>query len=64
MCSVLAKYPNSEASTIVRTATKLDGVEAWRRLHEKNGGRALGCNVRRESGEASDHAAGREVKKP
>ena len=33
MCSVLARYTSSEASTIARSVTELDGVEARARLH-------------------------------
>ena len=33
MYNVLARYTSSEASTIVRTVTGLDGVEAWSILH-------------------------------
>ena len=33
MCRMLAKHTNSEVSTIVRTVTESDGVEAWRKLH-------------------------------
>ena len=40
--SVLARYTNSGASTIVRSVTELDGVEAWARLHAHYSRRELG----------------------
>ena len=77
MFSVLERYTNFEASTMVRSVTELDGVEAWARLHANCSSRTLGtiseCDVgatsvhvpkaskRRESSEVSDHAVGREV---
>ena len=41
MYSVLARCTNSEASTIVRSVTGLDGVEAWARLHANYSKRTL-----------------------
>ena len=46
MCSVLARYTNSAASTIVRSATDLGGEESWRKLHENHSGRLF--RVQRE----------------
>ena len=73
--SVLATYTNSEASTIVRRVTGLDGVEAWsretpRELQQKNTGsnvqgatcmHAPETSNRRGSGGIGDLAVGREV---
>ena len=42
MCSVLARYTNSEASTIVKSVTELDGVGAWAKLHANYSRRTLG----------------------
>ena len=33
MYGVLARYTNSEALTIVKSVSELDGVRAWARLH-------------------------------
>ena len=41
MHSVLARYTNSEGSTIVRSVTGLDGVKAWRRRHANYNRRTL-----------------------
>ena len=73
MHSALARYTNCEASTIVRSVTRLGGVQAWARLHT-NYSIILGvifrvhrecmypkASKRRESGEARDHAVGREM---
>ena len=42
MHSVLARYTISEASTIVKSVTELDGVRAWARLHANYSRRTLG----------------------
>ena len=33
MYSVLARYTGTEALTLVKSVTELDGVEAWAKLH-------------------------------
>ena len=33
MYGVLARYTNSEALTIVKSVSEMDGVRAWARLH-------------------------------
>ena len=45
MYSVLARYTSSEASTIVKSVTELDGVGAWAKLHANYSRRTLGTNV-------------------
>ena len=42
MYSVLARYTSSEALTIVKSVTELDGVGAWARLHANQSRRELG----------------------
>ena len=71
MYSVSARCRNSEASTIARRVTGLDGAEAWARLHANHNRRTLGIILtakrecmrpkpaKDESSEASDHAVGR-----
>ena len=41
MYGVLARYTNSEALTIVKSVSEMDGVRAWR-LHANYSGRTLG----------------------
>ena len=41
--NVLARYTNSEASTIVRSVTGLDEVEAWARHHANYSRRTSAC---------------------
>ena len=60
MYCVLARYTSSEALTIVKSVTEMDGVGAWVRLHANCSRRTLG----REGSWPSafgDHAVGREV---
>ena len=45
MHSVMAKYTNSEGSTIVRSVTGLDGVKAWPRRHANYSRRTLENNI-------------------
>ena len=69
MLSVLARHANSEASTITRTVTELDGVEARGKLHENQSTRTMvrlfrvhrecmytEARERRESGDTGNHA--------
>ena len=42
MYGVLARYTNSEALTIVKSVSEMDGVRAWARLHANNSRRTLG----------------------
>ena len=63
--SVLSRCTNSEASTIARSATGLDGLEV--RANDGKYIQGATCvhvpkaSRRRESGEAGEHAPGREV---
>ena len=50
MYSVLATHVTSEASTIARTATEMDGVESWRKLRENFSRRTLGRMFRVQRG--------------
>ena len=42
MYGVLARYTNSEALTIVKSVSEMDGVRAWVRLHANCSRRTLG----------------------
>ena len=42
---VLARYTNSEALTIVKSVSEMDGVRAWARLHANYSRTTLGANV-------------------
>ena len=42
MYGVLARYTNSEALTIVKSVSEMDGVRAWARLHANYSRRTLG----------------------
>ena len=42
MYGVLARYTNSEALTIVKSVSEMDGVRAWARLHANCSRRTLG----------------------
>ena len=51
MYGVLARYTNSEALTIVKSVSEMDGVRAWERLHANYSRRTLGrmFRVQREN---------------
>ena len=42
MYGVLARYTNSEALTVVKSVSEMDGVRAWARLHANYSRRTLG----------------------
>ena len=46
VCSALARCTNSESSTIGRTVTELDGMEAWEKQNEDFSRRTLGRTFR------------------
>ena len=64
MCSVFARYTNSESSTIVRSVTGLDGVKDWTSLHANHSRRTLGriFRVRRERMYQSQQKTCRQVR--
>ena len=49
MHGVLARYTNSEALTIVKCVSEMDGVRAWARLHANYSRRTLGRMFRVQS---------------
>ena len=46
MYGVLARYTNSEALTVVKSVSEMDGVRAWARLHANYSRRTLGRTFR------------------
>ena len=46
MYGVLARYTNSEALTIVKSVSEMDGVRAWARLHANYSRRTLNVCIR------------------
>ena len=58
LCTARVRHTGSDAATIVRSVTGLDGVEVWGTLHANNRRRTLGdcsvCNVKTVGGKVKE----------